>query len=71
MDLVSGIVNFDQANNMAKVQYAVAAKIMQADRNEGNAALQLVTAATNNFNQAGDAVVAAATGLGGQMDTYA
>jgi hypothetical protein len=71
MDLVNSIVNFDQANNMAKVQYAVAAKIMQTDRNEGNAAMQLVTAATNNFNQAGDAVVAAATGLGGNVDTYA
>jgi SpoU rRNA methylase family enzyme len=71
MDLVNSIVSMDQANNMAKVQYAVAAKIMQADRNEGNAAMQLVTAATSNFNQAGDAVVAAATGLGGNVDTYA
>jgi hypothetical protein len=71
MDLVNSVVNFDQANNMAKVQYAVAAKIMQTDRDEGNAALQLVTAATDNFNQAGDAVVAAATGLGAGVDTYA
>jgi hypothetical protein len=71
MDLVNSIVSFDQANNMAKVQYAVAAKIMDTDRSEGNAALQLVTAATDNFNQAGDAVVAAATGVGGNVDTYA
>jgi hypothetical protein len=33
--------------------------------------VQLIDAASQGFNQAGDALVAAATGLGGQLDVQA
>jgi hypothetical protein len=71
MDLVSGITAFQQAGVMAKVQFAVARKVLDMQQMQGSAALQLVNAASKNVNQAGDALVAAATGMGGTLDTYA
>jgi len=71
MDLTSSIVNFDQATTMSKVQYAVAGKILDNQKLQGNAAIELINAASKGASQAGDQLVAAATGLGGQVDTYA
>jgi hypothetical protein len=71
MDLVSGITGFQQAGLMAKIQFAVARKMLDMQQMQGSAALKLVNAASANVNQAGDALVAAATGLGGEIDTYA
>jgi len=71
MDLVGAIVNFDQASNLSSVQMAVAKKILDVQQYSGNAAVQLIQAASNGIDQSGDALVAAATGLGGQLDTYA
>jgi hypothetical protein len=70
MDLVSAISGLDQAQAISSVQIAVAAKVMDIDRSEGNAAVQLIQAADKGAGQAGDALVAAATGLGGAVDTY-
>ena len=71
MDLVSAIVGLDQAQTMSSVQIAVAKKMLDVDRSQGNAAVQLIQSADNEVNGAGDALVAAATGLGGSLDTYA
>lgn len=71
MDLVSAIVGLDQAQTMSSVQIAVAKKMLDVDRSTGNAAVQLIQSADNEVNGAGDALAAAATGLGGSLDTYA
>lgn len=70
MDLVNAVVGMKAAGTMAKVQYAVAAKILDTQRVSGNAAVKLIQAATQNVNSAGDELVAAATGLGAHLDTY-
>jgi hypothetical protein len=70
MDLTSSISNLQQSQTMGQVQIAVAAKIMNMQRMEGNAAVQLIDAASQGVSKAGDQLVAAATGLGGQIDTY-
>ena len=70
MDLVNSIVNFNQATTMSQVQYAVAKKILDSQAEQGDAAVKLIQAATNGASQAGDQLVAAATGLGGSLDTY-
>jgi hypothetical protein len=68
MDLVAGAVNFQQAALAAKVQYAVAGKILNSQRQTGDAVLKLIDAAGKGVSQAGDSLVAAATGLGGSLD---
>lgn len=60
-----------QAQTASKIQYAVAGKILNSQRQEGAAVLKLLNAATVGPARAGDAMVAAATGLGGGIDTYA
>lgn len=70
MDLVSGIVNFKQAQLASQVQYAVAAKMLKMQETQGASIVKLIDAAGKNAAQAGDALVAAATGLGGGVDTY-
>jgi len=71
MDLTSAIVNFDQAKTLSSVQMAVARKVLDVQQMSGDAAVKLIQAASQGINQAGDSLVAAATGLGGQLDTYA
>lgn len=71
MGLVNTAVGIKQAENMSRVQMAVAKKVMDADRMNGAAALQLLNAASSGVAKAGDALVASATGLGGAIDTYA
>jgi len=68
--LIDAAVGFTRANMMAKVQFAVAAKVLDMQKFQGAAAVKLLSAASNGVNQAGDALVAAATGLGGELDTY-
>ena len=70
-DLVNAAVGLQQAKVMGQIQFAVARKVLDMQGDEGTAALELVNAATNGMTKAGDAMVAAATGLGGQMDVYA
>jgi hypothetical protein len=69
--LVNAAVGIKQAETLSRIQVAVAKKIMDVDKMNGSAALQLINAATQTSVQAGDRLAAAATGLGSQVDTYA
>lgn len=60
-----------QAENASRVQYAVAAKMLQSQRDSGAAAIKLIEAATNGISKSGDQLVAAATGLGAVLDVRA
>jgi hypothetical protein len=71
MDLVSSVSGLQQAQVLSQVQYAVAGKILNQQRSDGDAAIKLIEAATSGTNQAGDQLVAAATGLGGTLDVQA
>ena len=71
MDLVSSVSGLQQAQVLSQVQYAVAGKILDQQRSDGAAAVQLIEAATAGANRAGDQLVAAATGLGGTLDVRA
>ena len=70
MDLTTAAVNFQQGKTMAAVQMAVARKVLDVQQFEGAAAVKLIEAAARTATTAGDALVAAATGLGGGVDTY-
>ena len=71
MDLVSAFSGFKQAQVLSQVQYAVAGKVLDQQKLDGNAAIKLIQAATAGANGAGDELVAAATGLGGTLDVQA
>ena len=71
MDLVSTFTGMQQAKLASQVQYAVAGKVLDQQRSEGAAAVQLIEAATSGANRGGDQLVAAATGLGGTLDVRA
>ena len=71
MDLVSAFTGFKQAQVLSQVQYAVAGKVLDQQKLDGNAAIKLIQAATAGANGAGDDMVAAATGLGGTLDVKA
>ncbi len=71
MDLTTAAVNFTQATTLSSIQYAVARKILDNEQQQGNAAVELIQAASNNVSSSGDALVAAATGLGGNLDLSA
>jgi len=70
MDLTNAISGLQQAKTMASVQMKVARKILDNQEMEGAATIKLINAAADTGNQAGDALAAAATGLGGSLDTY-
>jgi len=69
--LVSAAIGLQQAKIASQVQYAVARKLLDNQQLQGDAAVKLIQAATPGPAAAGDALVAAATGLGGSVDTYA
>lgn len=71
LGLVNGAINLKAAETTSRVQMAVAKKIMDSQRADGAAVLKLLDAATSGPAKAGDALVAAATGLGGSIDAYA
>ena len=71
MDLTAGIVNLKQAQVMGQVQMSVAKKMMDMQEMQGAAMVGLINAAGKVAAAAGDSLVAAATGLGGSIDTYA
>ena len=70
MDLTSAISGLQTAKVMSQIQFAVARKVLDAQNANGAAAIKLLEAASKGASQAGDALVAAATGLGGEIDTY-
>lgn len=69
--IVSGMINFQQAAQMSSVQYAVARKMLDSQEMQGAAMIKLINAAANGPAKAGDSLVAAATGLGGELDVTA
>lgn len=71
MDLVNSAIQFKQATVMSQVQYAVAAKMLSSQKQQGNAVLKMLNAADINVNNDANQMVAAATGTGGSLDTYA
>ena len=70
MDLVRGFTTVQHAKTMSSVQMKVAKKVLDMQQMQGAAAVKLINAATQNVARAGDALVAAATGLGGNLDTF-
>ena len=70
-DLTAGIINFQQATLASNVQYAVARKLLDSQQIQGAAMVKLIDAANIGVNKSADQLVAAATGLGGEVDTYA
>lgn len=70
MDLVHSVIAFKQAELVARVQYAVAAKVLDQQQQTGNAALKLLEAANQGLTRASDPLMTAVTGLGAQLDTY-
>jgi hypothetical protein len=70
-DLTTGIVNFQQASLASQVHYAVARKMLDSQQTQGAAMVKLIGAAGKGVAQAGVQLVAAATGLGAEVDTYA
>lgn len=70
VDLVAAITNMQTNRLNAAVQVSVARKILDTEQTQGNAALQLLSAASNGVGQAGDELTAQAIGLGGSLDVY-
>jgi len=70
MDLVNAAIGLKQAQLTSQVQFAVAKKLLDNQKFQGTAALKLLEAASNSTSKAGDEMVAAATGLGGEIDVY-
>ena len=71
MDLVNAAVGIKQAQLASEIQVRVARKILDNQRMNAAGALKLLEAATVGVNNAGDELVASATGLGGELDVYA
>jgi hypothetical protein len=71
MDLVNAIVASKQQQLTSQVQFAAAGKILQAQRADGAAALELLNAADVSGEKAVDTLAIAASGVGGSLDTYA
>jgi hypothetical protein len=70
MDLTNAIVNFNQATLMSQVQIAVAKKMLDSQKMQGNAAVKLIQAADETASSGADELATAATGLGAQLDIY-
>lgn len=70
MDLTSAISGMQTAKIGSEIQIAVAKKMLDAQKMSGAAAIKLLESAASGPAEAGDALVAAATGLGGAVDTY-
>ena len=70
MDLTSAITGLQHARTTSAVQMRVARKMLDVQEFQGAAAVRLIEAAGQVATRAGDELVAAATGLGGNVDTY-
>ncbi len=69
--MVEAICNFKAAQTMGQVQMRIARKLLDNQQMQGDAAIKLIQAAAKTATTAGDQLVAAATGLGGQLDITA
>jgi hypothetical protein len=70
MDLTTAVSNFQQGTTASAIQTKVARKILDMQEFQGAAVIKLIEAAGQTAAKAGDALVAASTGLGGEIDTY-
>ena len=70
MDLTTAITNFQQAKAVSGIQLGVARKVLEMQELQGTAVVKLIEAAGRTAAGAGDSLIAAATGLGGEIDTY-
>ena len=68
MDLTAAAVNLTAADSMVKLQYALAAKMLQTTEVQGQAAVKLIEAAGQMIEQASADMVAAIEGLGASLD---
>ena len=68
MSLIESIVNFKTAESLAKVQMAVAAKVLNVAKDQGQMAVELVDAAVETMQETSDNL---ANDLGGHFDGYA
>ncbi|HEV2296703.1 MAG TPA: putative motility protein [Tepidisphaeraceae bacterium] len=73
MDLTAGIAGMKQAQILGQAQMRVARKMLDMQEMQGAAAVRLIEAAGKAGRNVatGDMLVAAATGLGASLDTYA
>lgn len=69
--MVQAFSNLKQAEIFSQINVRVAKKVLDAQRMDGAAAIKLLESASQVTAKAGDAMVAAATGLGGQLDVIA
>ncbi len=70
MDLIQAAIDLKGAELTSKVQYAVARMLLDSQQMQGAAAIRLIEAAGKIGSQNADELAVAATGLGGQLDTY-
>ena len=70
-NFINSVISMKQAETAGKIQIAVARKMLDMQRFQGATAVKLIESASANQLKAGDAMIAAATGLGGLVDTYA
>ena len=70
-DLTCGVVGFQQAATMSKIQFAVARKMLDNQQLQGAAVIKLIDAAGKGVTEAGEKLVSAAIGLGEQIDVSA
>ena len=70
MDLTAALTNFHSARTLSAVQTRVARKLLDMQEFQGAAMVNLIEAAGQVAAKAGDWLVAAATGLGAELDVY-
>jgi len=67
MSLIDSVASFKAAESLAQVQMAVAAKVLQATRDQGQMVAELLNAALEGMEQA---IEDLASDLGTNLDTY-
>ena len=72
MDPIASIVNGQQAAVMSQIQYAVAAKVLQNEKQTGAAAaVQLIQAASSTADTATSEMLAGAEGIDSSLNVTA
>ena len=71
MDPIASIVNGQQAAVMSQIQYAVAAKVLQNEKQTGAAAVQLIEAASSTADTATSEMLAGAEGIDSSLNVTA
>ncbi len=66
--MINALTNLKTSELMGQVQMRIARKMLDSQKMEGAAAIKLIEAASSGVGDAGDELVAKATGLGGMLD---